>query len=505
MMQAVIAAAAALAGILLGFWMRSNSARSEKALLEQQNQKAAADLAAARSELAASQSAAAARAGFESLAIERQLTIDRLVAERDAAQRDVQAEKNTTRAQAARISELEALLSSEKLKTLEKIALLGQAEKKFADTFEALANNVLEKKSGKFSEQSKTEIDNLLKPLRDQLKEFRERVEKVQNDSTAGVSEIKTLIGTLGDLNRSLSKEAHNLATALRGDTKAQGNWGETILRNILEKSGLQEGPHYTFQQSFTGTDEDGGIKRNQTDVIIKLPSGRHLIIDSKVSLNAYQDSVNSQDEKARTDATKRHVASMRGHYVELSNRNYHSLPGIESPDFVVMFVPIEPAFLQALQDDDSLWMDAYQRRVLLCGPTTVLFVIGIVADLWRQEKQARSVVEVMDQGAKLYVKFAAFVNDMDDLGKSLRNANSNFENAKKKLSEGKGNLIGGMERLSKMGLKPKFSKSSKPVPAAWLASSKEGRDEEDDVEIPILAASVNELGDDETSSEETV
>ncbi|MGA9058464.1 MAG: DNA recombination protein RmuC, partial [Terriglobia bacterium] len=284
-------------------------------------------------------------------------------------------------------------------------------------------------------------------------------------DSKTGVTELKTLIGTLGTLNQALTEEAHNLATALRSDTKMQGNWGETILRNILDKSGLQEGMHYSFQESFVESDAEGEPgQRRQTDVVVRVPGGHHLIIDSKVSLNAYNDSVNAETEKERADALKRHLNSVRSHYNELSTRDYQGLAGIESPDFVVMFVPIEPAFLLALQGDEKIWYDAYKKKVLLCGPTTVLFVIRIVVDLWRQERQARNVKDVMKRGALLYDKFVGFVSDMEKVGKSLQNARDAHSDAMDKLAKADGNLIGQAEKLKRLGVR-----STKSLPANLL------------------------------------
>jgi DNA recombination protein RmuC len=261
-------------------------------------------------------------------------------------------------------------------------------------------------------------------------------------------------------LNQALTEEAHNLATALRRDTKAQGNWGETILRNILDKSGLQEGVHYSFQQSFLELNgDDEAAQRRQTDVVVKLPGGRHLVIDSKVSLNAYNDSVNAENEKDREEAARRHVASVRNHFNELANRNYHALAGIASPDFVVMFVPIEPAFLLALQNDETLWQDAYAKGVLLSGPTTVLFVIRIVEDLWRQEKQAQSVDKVMKRGAELYDKFVGFTANLEQVGAALLNARKAYDQAHKQLSTGPGNLVRQVEMLRELGVAPKGKK----------------------------------------------
>ena len=321
-----------------------------------------------------------------------------------------------------------------------------------------------------FSETSQTQLGTLLDPLKSQIKEFREKVEQTNVDSKTGVTELKTLIGTLGSLNQALTEEAHNLATALRRDTKMQGNWGETILRNILEKSGLQEGMHFSFQESFVETNADGELgQRRQTDVVVKVPGGHHLIIDSKVSLNAYNDSVNAETEKERADALKRHLNSVRNHYAELSTRNYQGLAGMESPDFVVMFVPIEPAFLLALQGDENIWYDAYRKKVLLCGPTTVLFVIRIVVDLWRQERQARNVEEVMKRGALLYDKFVGFVSDMEKVGKTLQTAREAHSDAMDKLTKENGNLVGQAEKLKKLGIRTSKSLPANLVDAATV------------------------------------
>jgi DNA recombination protein RmuC len=286
--------------------------------------------------------------------------------------------------------------------------------------------------------------------------------------------------------------------TALRQDTKKQGNWGETILLNLLENSGLEREKHFTFQQSFVDEgDENEAGQRRQTDVVVKLPGGRHLIIDSKVSTNAYTDSIKAQNEEDRESAIKRHLASVRRHYNDLAGRNYQHLPGIQTPDFVVMFVPIEPAFMLALQEDDGLWLDAYQKGVLFAGPTTVLFVIRIVENLWNQERQSRNVDEVMGCAAELYKKFASFINDMEDVGKNLRGASQSYAEAKKKLSEGSGNLIRQVENLRKLGVKPKLAKSAKPIPLKWLASA--GLEEND---LSLAAAAVNAEEIEEPSDE---
>jgi DNA recombination protein RmuC len=390
----------------------------------------------------------------------------KMTAERDGLRGELQGKQETEQRSAARISQLEAELRGERAGLAEKLALLEQAKKTLADQFEALAGEILEKKSKTFSEGSQKELGTLLEPLKAQIKEFREKVEASETSSKIGVTKLETLIGTLGNLNQQLTEEARNLSTALRGSSKAQGDWGELIVRNLLEKAGLREGEQFRVQESFDapGADGEGSQRRMRPDVIVNLPGGRHLIIDSKVSLNAYTDSVNAETDETREEAIVRHLASVRGHVDELAQRRYHKLNTLETPDFVVMFVPIEPAFLTALHKDENLWRYAYEREVLLVGPTTLLFVIRIVDNLWQQELQARGVREVMERGAELYDKFVGFVADLEAVGKSLRGADASYTNAMKKLSEGRGNLVRQVEMLKDLGVR-----SAKSLPRGLL------------------------------------
>jgi DNA recombination protein RmuC len=414
MLPLIVGAIAAIAGILVGFWLRGASARTEKALLEQSTRELDEALNTARNQLAQRES--------EVLNLTRQN------------------------------SKLESDLANEK----------SNADR-LTQQFKVLANEILRENSKTFSEGSQKELGTLLDPLKTQIKEFREKVEQAQSESKTGVTKLETLIGSLGSLNQQLTEEARNLATALRGSSKAQGDWGEFILRDLLEKAGLREGEQFSFQQNFSGLESDNGerAKSARTDVIVFLPGGRNLVIDSKVSLIAYTDFVNAADEIARTSALKLHLASMRGHVTGLAKAGYHRLPGVESPDFVVMFVPIEPAFLMALQNDAALWADAYQQGILLVGPTTLLYVIRIVNVLWQQELQARSVQDVMNRGTELYDKFVGFVSDLEAVGKSLRAADASYSNAMKKLSEGRGNLVRQVELLKQLGIRT--SKSLPP------------------------------------------
>ncbi|MGA2216731.1 MAG: DNA recombination protein RmuC [Terracidiphilus sp.] len=471
-MQALVGGIALIVGILLGFWLKLVSGKAEKAQLERRSEELTAELAGVRAELTKAQAESGARAGFESLAVEREKTIAQLAAERDGLRADLQAKGAVESALNARVKELETELRNERQNLAEKLALLESAKQALANQFEALAGEILEKKSKSFAEGSQKELGTLLTPLKEQIKEFREKVEKAQSESNTGVTKLETLIGTLGGLNLQLAEEARNLTTALRGSSKAQGDWGELIVRNLLEKAGLREGEQFRVQETFDAAgDYDERQRKVRPDVIVNLPGGRHLVIDSKVSLNAYTDSVNAATDEERKAAVKRHLASVRGHVDELASRRYHKLGALETPDFVVMFVPIEPAFLTALHEDEGLWRYGYEKEVLLVGPTTLLFVIRIVDNLWQQELQARSVQDVMNRGAELYDKFVGFVSDLEAVGKSLRGADESYGKAMKKLSEGRGNLIRQVELLKGLGVR-----TGKALPRSLLDAA--GADE---------------------------
>ena len=486
-MQELIAAFAALAGILVGYWIRSLSVNREKLQFENRLTEVARDLGEMKAELVQAQSLASTRAGFESLAAEREKTAAQIAADRDSLRADLQSRIKNEREQSARISGLEAELRKERESAVEKLAILDTARQALVNQFQALAGEILETKAKTFADGSQKELGTILAPLQTQLKEFRERVEQAQSDSKTGVTKLETLIGTLGTLNQQLTAEARNLSTALRGSAKAQGDWGEFILRDLLDKAGLREGEEYKFQQSFTGVDSEKGERERtvRTDVVLFLPGGRHLVIDSKVSLNAYTDCVSAGGEDDRKAALKLHVASVRGHIAGLAKAGYHRLPDLEAPDFVVMFVPVEPAFLMALQADAELWADAYNQGILLVGPTTLLYVIRIINVLWQQERQVRNVREVMDRGTELYEKFVGFVTDMEVLGDSLRKSSQNYDGAMKKLADGRGNLIRQVELLKKLGLR-----TTKSIPKKLL-----DRADVDQEELALAAESEEQTG----------
>ena len=386
--------------------------------------------------------------------------------------------KDQLRDQAAQLqaqnAKLLAELNSERENSLEKLAVLTSARKELSDQFEALANRILDEKAKKFTDQNETNLGNLLKPLKEKFGEFQTKVESLEKDGITGRTELRGQIEQLRTLNERLSLDATNLVSALRGSSKTQGDWGEFVLESILESSGLRKGFQYRVQDSFMR--EDGS--RARPDVILDLPEGRHLVLDSKVSLNDYNDACSAADDPLREAALGRHLAAVRNHIRELSQRNYHALYDLNSLDFVIMFVPIEPAFIAAIGRDNKLWQEAWDKNVLLVSPSTLLFVLRTVSHLWRQELQTKNVQDIVDRGRDLYDKLAAFAKDLTAVGTSLDAARSNYDEAYKKLAEGKGNAIRQAEMLKKLGVKPtKSLKQSLPPYLAELALQEDGED----------------------------
>jgi DNA recombination protein RmuC len=361
---------------------------------------------------------------------------------------------------------LRTALDAERSGAAEKIAVLTQAREELSNQFKALANEILEQKSKAFTEQNQTNLTNLLTPLREKFGEFQQKVESLQKDGITGRTELRAQIDNLRTLNERLSADASNLVTALKGSSKTQGDWGEFVLEKLLESAGLREGEEYRVQSSFTRDDRT----RARPDVILDLPGGRHLVIDAKVSLSDYDAYCAASDEALREVALKAHIASMRAHIRELSQKNYQALYGLNSLDFTVMFVPIEPAFMLALAHEGGLWQEAWDRNVLLVSRTTLLFVLRTVAQLWRQEQQTRNVQEIVRRGGELYDKLAAFAKDLQDVGKSLDAARSSFDEAQKKLATGKGNAIRQAELLKSLGIRP-----TKVIPMPLVEQATDG------------------------------
>lgn len=352
----------------------------------------------------------------------------------------------------------DAELQAERAQSVEKLNLLQDARGQLTHQFQTLAQEILEEKSKRFSEQNQTALGQLLEPLKSRLQEFQGKVETTHLRDTSDRSALSEQVRQLMSLNQELNQRATDLARALTTQNKTQGNWGELVLERVLEGSGLRKGQEYEVQESHTR--EDGS--RAQPDVVIHLPEGRHLVIDAKMSLNAYMDYANATDDVIRDAAVKRHLDSVRAHIKGLSDKNYQDLYALNSLDFVLMFIPVEPAFMLATTQDSDLWQDAWKRNVLLVSPSTLLFVVRTVAHLWRQEQQTRNAQDIAQRGAELYDKFVGFVTDLDMVGMRLQQASKAFDDTQKKLSTGRGSLVRQAEMLRDLGIKP-----TKQMPAS--------------------------------------
>ena len=325
-----------------------------------------------------------------------------------------------------------------------------QLQQKFTTEFKNLANEILEDKSKRFTEQNKVNINEILNPLSEKIKNFEKKVEDVYLNDTKERAGLSEQIKMLHELNQQMSKDANNLTKALKGETKTQGNWGEFILERVLEKSGLVKGQEYVMQESIT--DEEG--KRLQPDVVIYLPESKCIIIDSKVSLVGYEKYCSADDETIRIGALKEHILSIKKHIINLSSKNYQNLYQIKSLDFVLLFMPIEPAFGLAVQNDMGLFNDAFERNIVIVSPSTLLATLRTIASIWHQENQNRNALEIARQSGALYDKFQSMVTDLLEVGKKLHSIQDNYEDVMKKLSTGKGNLITSVEKIKKLGAK---------------------------------------------------
>jgi len=348
--------------------------------------------------------------------------------------------------------QFEQQLSAERQQSSEKLELLTAARVELSNQFKTLANDILEEKTKRFTEQNQTNLSQLLTPLAEKIKSFQQKVEDVYVQEGKDRSALSEQVRLLMGLNQQLSTDTSNLTRALTTSAKAQGDLGEMILEKILESSGLRKDEEYFVQNSFRN-DESRQVR---PDVIVRLPENKHLVIDSKVSLTAYNEYVNAETDEARKAALARHMESVRKHIKELAEKNYQSLHQLQSIDFVCMFVPIEGAFMAAISNDAELWGSSYERNVLLVSPSTLLFVVRTVAHLWRQERQKQNVQDIVNRGAELYDKLVGFVDDLKSIGDRLEQAKTSYGLALNKLSNGKGNVIRQAEMLKALGVKPK-------------------------------------------------
>ena len=395
--------------------------------------------------------------------VSKEKRINELLADHQRLSASLDEVQDDRAAKAATIAELTTTLEAERNQTKKDLAALNEAREQMTNQFKALAADILEEKTKKFTEQNKTNLAQLLDPFKEKITAFQAKVEEVYVNEGKERTKLGEHIKQLTELNNTLSKDAQNLTLALKGDRKAQGNWGEIMLDRALEMAGLVEGTHY---------DRQGGMKNEEgrtqvLDVVIHLPGDRHIVVDSKMTLPDYRAFSSSDSEEECAAALKRHIASIRAHMNGLSGKNYQALYGLSSLDCVVMFIPLEPAFMLAVTHDSELLHDAWSKNVMLVSPTTLLFVIRAVANFWRQEDLSRNAQEISKRGAELYEKLASFVADLQKVGERLNQAQDSYNEARKRLSEGRGNVIRQAEMLKDLGVKP-----SKSLPSQWIDST---------------------------------
>ena len=329
---------------------------------------------------------------------------------------------------------------------------ISDLQEKFTLEFENLAQKILEEKTSKFTAQNQENLKNILTPLQEKIQLFEKKVDDSQKETYGYHAALKEQLQHLKDQNFKITKETENLTKALKGDNKMQGNWGELILERVLEKSGLEKGREYEVQSSFTN--EEGN--RVQPDVIINLPDGKKMIVDAKVSLTAYEKYCNAEDNVEKNEFLKEHLNSLKRHIEQLSSKNYYDIYHMESPDFVLLFIPIEPAFALALQEDNLLYNKAFEKNIVIVTPATLLATLRTIDSMWTNQKQQENAVEIARQAGALYDKFEGLISDLHRIGKKMDEAKNEYGNAMNKLVEGKGNLVSSVEKLKKMGAKAK-------------------------------------------------
>jgi len=409
--------------------------------------------------------ASAAKTGLEekiiSLTAQYSQLKEQLLSEKAAVEKQIQqihSDRETIRAEkdtlAIQLTRKETDFENLWERNLEQKQEVEKLQEKFTKEFENLANKIMEEKSLKFTEQNKENMKNILSPLQEKIHLFEKKVEDTHKESIDYHAALRQQILGLREMNEQMSKETVNLTKALKGDSKMQGNWGELVLERVLLKSGLERGREYEIQQSFTN--EEGA--RVFPDVVINLPDGKKMIVDSKVSLTAYEKYSNEDDELLKIIFLPSHVNSIKRHVEQLGDKNYHDLYEIESPDFVLLFIPIEPAFALALNEDTALYNKAFEKNIVIVTPSTLLATLRTIDSMWANQKQQENAFEIARQAGALYDKFEGFVGDLVKVGNKIKDSKTEYDNAMNKLVEGKGNLITSVEKLKKMGAKAKKS-----------------------------------------------
>jgi DNA recombination protein RmuC len=383
---------------------------------------------------------------------------------------DLSSEREKNTALNSELSSLKSNYNNLQTKLVEQKVEVEKLQEKFTKEFENLANKILDEKSSKFTLQNKENLDQILKPLNDKIKDFEKRVEETYDKESKQRFSLENEIKKLFEANIQITKDATNLTNALKGQTKTQGNWGEFILESILEKSGLEKGREYLVQASITA--ETG--RRFQPDVLVQLPENKTIVIDSKVSLVAYEKYCSADDDTEKTSALRDHILSIKNHIKELSAKNYQNLYQIQSLDFVLMFMPVEPAFSLAVQYEPGIFNEAFEKNIVIVSPSTLLATLRTIASIWRQENQNKNALEIARQSGALYDKFVGFVDDLVNIGNKIDVAKGSYTDAMKKLNEGSGNLVSRTERIRKLG-----AKTTKSLPKSLLDSTDNDEPEE--------------------------
>ncbi|VAW46198.1 DNA recombination protein RmuC [hydrothermal vent metagenome] len=390
----------------------------------------------------------------------KETQLDELKVQLQQKESDLNQLRDELKHQESRVAELSVALENEKSNAQEKLALLESTKAQLANEFKVLSNQIFESKQSQFTQNTQATMDAILKPMQGSLEGFKERIERVHKEDLEGRASLAEQLKQLQQLNLQMSEETQNLTQALKGDSKLQGNWGELILERLLERSGLTEGVEFDREKSFT---DDSG-KRLRPDVILNLPDNKHIVIDSKVSLLHYEQSLNSNSEALRTTALKQHLKSLKNHIDTLANKRYESLEQLNAPDFVLMFIPVEGAYLMAIEADASIFENAFEKRVAVVTPTTLFTSLKTIEQLWRYERQSENTLKLIKRAAEVHDKFVGFVESFEKVGKQLQTAQNTYETTRNQMLSGKGNLVRQAEMLKELA-----GKTKKEIPAHLL------------------------------------
>ena len=427
-------------GIYIGKLISGLKTKSETGILEEKNNQFLLQIDELKSQL--NNNLEKHKEDIQQLKNEAHADLEKVEKERE----EIRTEKENISLQLTRkISEFNNLQERNE----EQKAEVEKLQEKFTKEFENLANKILDQKSEKFTSLNKQNIENILDPLQKKIKDFEEKVSRSDSESVKRHAELGEKLKFLNEQSLKISEDATNLTKALKGDTKMQGNWGEMVLERVLERSGLQKDSEYFVQQSFNT--EEG--KRVMPDVIIHLPGNKKMVVDSKVSLNAYERYINETEEAEKKTHLKNHLISVRNRVNELGNKNYHSLYQMESPDFVLLFIPIEAAFAIASNEHPGLYSDAFEKNIIIVTPTTLLAVLKTIDSMWQNEKQKQNAIQIATQAGALYDSFTNLTDELLKIGRQIGTVQNSYEGAMKKLT-GKGNLIRRVEKLKKLGAK---------------------------------------------------